>query len=130
MNIHHRIKSLRLSKNLTQDYVASKMGISQRQYSKIETCDVKLDFERLQKLSEIFEINLSDMLTEEQNQVNNFNNNKLITNAVVNNYSQVQLDFQNEMIKYLKEEINDLKLQLNKKDEQVSDLIKMFSESR
>lgn len=130
MNIHHRIKSLRLSKNLTQDYVASKMGISQRQYSKIESCDVKLDFDRLQKLSEIFEINLSDMLTEEQNQVNNFNNNKLITNAVVNNYSQVQIDIQNDMILFLKEEIKNLKIQIDKKDEQISELIKVISEKK
>ena len=127
MKIHERIKSIRLSKNLTQDYVATQIGISQRQYSKIESCEVKVDLERLQKLAEVFEINLSEMLSDEKNQVNNFNNNKLITNAVVNNYSQFQLDIQNEMIAFLKDEINLLKLQVEKKDQQISELIKILS---
>jgi transcriptional regulator with XRE-family HTH domain len=127
MKIHERIKSIRLSKNLTQDYVATQIGISQRQYSKIESCEVKVDLERLQKLAEVFEINLSEMLSDEKNQVNNFNNNKLITNAVVNNYSQFQLDLQNEMILFLKEEVNLLKLQIEIKDKQISELIKVIS---
>jgi transcriptional regulator with XRE-family HTH domain len=130
MNIHERIKAIRLSKNYTQDYVASQMGISQRQYSKIESCEVKIDFDRLKKLSEIFDINLSEMLSDDNKQVNNFNNNKLITNAVVNNYSQFQVDIQNEMILFLKEEIKMLKIQIDKKDEQISDLIKVISENK
>lgn len=51
-----RMRSLRAERNFTQEYVAYKLEISQRAYSKIETGKTKLRIEHLIQLAEIFQI--------------------------------------------------------------------------
>ena len=54
------LKELRLSKKLTQEEMASKLGITQTMYSKIENVErqEKMDLELASKLSSIFRISL------------------------------------------------------------------------
>ena len=54
------LRDLRLSKRLTQEDVASMLGISQTMYSKIETGErqEKMDLELASKLANIFKISL------------------------------------------------------------------------
>ena len=123
MDISNKIRSLRINKQFSQDYMASQLGISQRSYSKIENEEVKLDVFKLQKIAEILEVELSELINSETNQFNNFNNNKSITNAVVNNYSKSQTDLQNDIISILKEEISSLKDQIVQKDSLINNLL-------
>lgn len=72
--IGERVKRLRMKKDYSQDYVASKLGMSQRAYSKIENNETKLSIEHLYKLGEVFEMPVSDILDPENRPVyNNFN---------------------------------------------------------
>lgn len=122
MKISERIKSIRVSKQFSQDYMANELGISQRAYSKIENDEIKLDLEKLQKIAEIFEMEAGEILNGENSQANVFNNYKSITNAVVNNYNKKQDELQNEIINILKNEISSLKTILKEKDQQISEL--------
>jgi transcriptional regulator with XRE-family HTH domain len=54
--LHLRIKSIRESKNLSRDFVADRLGISSRSYSRIESGAVELSVQRLLRLSEIFDV--------------------------------------------------------------------------
>jgi transcriptional regulator with XRE-family HTH domain len=123
MNISERIKSIRVSKQYSQDYMANEIGISQRAYSKIENNDIKLDIEKLQKIAEIFEMEAGEILSNENNQTNNFTNNKSITNAVVINYSKLNDELQNEIISILKNNIETLQNQIIEKDKQIIELL-------
>ena len=122
MKISERIKSIRVSKQFSQDYMANELGISQRAYSKIENDEIKLDLEKLQKIAEIFEMEAGEILSNQTNQANTFSYNKSITNAVVNNYNKKQDELQNEIINILKSEISSLKTILKEKDQQISEL--------
>jgi transcriptional regulator with XRE-family HTH domain len=49
------IRKLRLERNLTQEYVALELGISQNAYCKIENGQVQLTIARLQKIAAILD---------------------------------------------------------------------------
>jgi transcriptional regulator with XRE-family HTH domain len=55
------IRKIRRGKDLTQEYMAFEMGISQKAYSDIENSKVKINFEILNKISDILEIKPSDI---------------------------------------------------------------------
>lgn len=55
------IRKIRRSKDLTQEYMAFEMGISQKAYSDIENSKVKINLETLTKISDILGIRPSDI---------------------------------------------------------------------
>ncbi len=55
------IRKIRRSRDLTQEYMAFEMGISQKAYSDIENSKVKINLEILTKISDILEIKPSDI---------------------------------------------------------------------
>ncbi|WP_232509112.1 helix-turn-helix domain-containing protein [Chryseobacterium sp. StRB126] len=62
MNIcGQNIRKIRRSRDLTQEYMAFEMGISQKAYSDIENSKVKINLEILTKISDILEIKPSDI---------------------------------------------------------------------
>lgn len=69
--IGERVKNIREQRNYSQQYVASKLGVSQKAYSKIETGETKLSVDNLMKLSEILETTINDLLDTVGNAVYN-----------------------------------------------------------
>ena len=69
--IGERVKNVREQRNFSQQYVSSKLGISQKAYSKIETGETKLSVDNLLKLSEILETSVTDLLESVGNAVYN-----------------------------------------------------------
>ncbi|MDC8105369.1 MULTISPECIES: helix-turn-helix domain-containing protein [Chryseobacterium] len=55
------IRKIRRTKDLTQEYMAFEMGISQKAYSDIENSKVKINLDILNKISQILEIKPSDI---------------------------------------------------------------------
>lgn len=62
MTLNHKIRQLRLNKNLTQLYVAEELGIDAANYSRLERGETHVTVERIIKIAEIFEVDLSDLL--------------------------------------------------------------------
>lgn len=54
--VSDRLKKYRLERNYSQDYLAKKLGITQKAYSKIENNETKLNVEVLQMVSEILDL--------------------------------------------------------------------------
>jgi transcriptional regulator with XRE-family HTH domain len=75
-----KIKNRRESLNLTQEYVADKLGISQPAYANLENGITKVHIDKLAKISEILEIDIADIL-----------DNKYVINTFNNNASRIQL---------------------------------------
>lgn len=59
------IRRYREMKNYSQKYVASKMGISQNAYSKIENNITQLTVHHVKQLSEILQVPITDLLKDE-----------------------------------------------------------------
>ncbi|REC54205.1 XRE family transcriptional regulator [Chryseobacterium piscium] len=55
------IRKIRRDRDLTQEYMAFEMGISQKAYSDIENLKVKINLEILTKVSGILDIKPSDI---------------------------------------------------------------------
>ena len=61
----HIIKRYREAKNYSQKYVASKMGISQNAYSKIENNITQLTVHHIKELYKILEMPITDFLKDD-----------------------------------------------------------------
>jgi transcriptional regulator with XRE-family HTH domain len=67
-----KLKQLRELKNLTQEHIATQLGLSTRAYSKIESGETQLTITRLNEISKILEIDPIEVLGFDHQQI--FNN--------------------------------------------------------
>jgi transcriptional regulator with XRE-family HTH domain len=72
-----RIKRFREIKNLTQEHLAEKLGISQNSYSRLESETVKISTDRLKEIAEILDVP-AEYLMNTDAPVYNFSNNKTV----------------------------------------------------
>src|SRR5690606_41962999 len=66
MKLNEKIKTIRLSKNFTQVYLAEELGIDAANYSRLERGETKISTERLLKIAEILDIDLNLLLDESE----------------------------------------------------------------
>ena len=105
-----KIKQIRELKNITQEYVAQKLGLSTRAYSKIESGETQLTINRLNEISAIFEIDPMEILGFDDAKIFNINNSTG-NNGYNNIFFPEKLVLQyEETIQALKEQIQLLKL--------------------
>jgi transcriptional regulator with XRE-family HTH domain len=62
MSIAQNIKNIRELKNLTQDYMATQLDITQGAYSKIERGETDMPLSRLEQIAKILKIKLLDIV--------------------------------------------------------------------
>ena len=76
MAIHEKIRLVRETKGLTQEQIAEKLDMSPNGYGDIERGDSDIKLSKLEKLAEIFEMNLSELvdLSEKGSLTINFSN--------------------------------------------------------
>ena len=61
--ISEKIRKIRELKGYSQEFMANKLSISQRAYSKLENQETKLDWDRITLISKILEIDPIDIVT-------------------------------------------------------------------
>ncbi len=66
-----KIRSKRLEKNYSQAYLASRLKISQSYYAKIENGITKLTIDELIEISEILNIDLSELFSQKTTSTQN-----------------------------------------------------------
>jgi transcriptional regulator with XRE-family HTH domain len=105
-----KIKQIRELKNFTQDYVAQKLGLSTRAYSKIETGETQLTINRLNEISGILGVQPMEVLGFDDKKIFNINNST--GNNGYNNilYPEKLIHQYEETIQALKEQVQLLKL--------------------
>ncbi|MEZ4839226.1 helix-turn-helix domain-containing protein [Flavobacterium sp.] len=57
-----KIRQLRNDKNLTQEFVADKIGVSQSHYAKLENGKVKLNLATIHKIASVLEVNITELM--------------------------------------------------------------------
>lgn len=87
-----KIREIRRSKDLTQEYMAFEMGISQKTYSDIENDRAKISMKTLMKISEILKINASDICPLSNSCLAKYND---LLDYLNNNNISVPIKYQN-----------------------------------
>jgi len=123
MFIGQKIKKLRELKNLTQDYMANQLGLTQSAYSKMENGEVDIPYSRIEDIAKIFTIKPEDIITFNENTIFNlYNNQNANANGFVVNHNHYDAERKlyeeqhaadKEQIEYLKSIINQLMSQKN-----------------
>lgn len=126
MSVNEKIRLIRENKGLTQEQVAEKLGISPTTYGDIERGDNDPKLSKLQKIADIFEIPLSDLIDLSDKGTLNINFNKqgkhynvylgssnteLKEQLLINELQKKELAMQQREIENLKEIIALLKKQ-------------------
>lgn len=98
----NKIRTIRELKGYSQDFMAEKLNISQKTYSRLESGHVKLDIERLRQISEILEVDPSSLLDNEAAIFNYYNKVQNSGNIYITSAEYIaRLTAEN---KYLKEQ--------------------------
>lgn len=112
LDIKTKLKSIRKKKNFTQGFVAEKLGISLRAYTKIENGETQLTIERLSEIIEILNVHPNEIFGSE---VYNNTTSKEEEKTPIANDSISLIQHYEETISILKEHIETLKELINKK---------------
>lgn len=110
MSIGNKIKKIREFKNLTQEHVANKLGVSQSNYARMEKDEIKVTDIRLKQIAEILQVKEDDIKNLEDSVIFNItgvNNSAAGQNCIVNNYHispEIQKLYEDK-IKLLEEKI-------------------------
>lgn len=85
MNISHIIKSLRILKKLEPIHMAELLGVSINTYRKYERNETSPDINMLEKIANIYDISIIDLLEKDDVTINNENKNIKIENFLIIN---------------------------------------------
>jgi len=118
MNVIENIKTIRKNKGISHEAMAINLGISQTAYTKIEREETKLTVERLQKIAEILDVKLGELLEfEPQSFHQEIHNNESVTaisHQKVENLYQENREVYEKLIAAKDEQISLLKNLLEK----------------
>lgn len=64
MDVGHKIKTKRLLKGYTQQFMAESLGVSQKTYSNLENSKSNVSLSTLEKIASILEIDFFDLLPD------------------------------------------------------------------
>lgn len=105
------LKVLREVNNYTQEYVASKIGVDQSTYSKIERNPKNLKAEQVEKLAELYDVSVADILSSEGLTIH-FSGHIEKNNGYVHNNYEMQRDVLDKIYAAKDSEIQTLKEQI------------------
>lgn len=114
-NIGDKIRKVRELKGYTQDFMAGKLEMSQRAYSKIENNDIKLDWGRIEDISKILEIEPTDLVSFDDSLVFNNCTQSGKANIIHNNFPLELKKSYEDRITHLETEVLFLRELLGKK---------------
>jgi len=124
-----KLKVLREVHNYTQEFIAEALGVDQSTYSKLEKNPKSLKVDQAQKLAELYNLEVADILSKDAIFVYSQNTINTIDKGYVHNLYERKDMFEQVMaakdgqISLLKEEVE----QLRKQNEQ---LLKMLEKGR
>ena len=116
--IQHKLRNVRNQKGFTQEYMAESLGISQKQYSRLENGSSEMTLNYLQKICDKLEIKPQDLFDCDIKQENNNQSGGLANSAylIVNEFSEKLIE--------------QYELRLKDKDEQIALLKSMLEKNK
>lgn len=114
MKTNEKIRQLREARQWTQEEMANKLAMSTQGYAKIERGDTRSNLDRLEQISEVFGIDIVELLSFGENRQINFSNS--------NNESSFNNAFFGGSLNNVELEIQRLQLIISHKDETIEAL--------
>lgn len=123
MKVNEKIKFLRESKHLSQEEMASKIGMSTNGYAKIERGETRLNIPKLEKIVEVLDMDIIELMSvgernvvffqESDSNINIINSSQELAFEIsqlktVLSYKDELLAHKNEIIEIQKREIDRL----------------------
>ena len=115
METFEKVRFFREQKKLSQEFVSTLLNIEQSQFSRRESGQIPFSINELEKLSELFDVEISEFFKEKtviftsNNQSGgNFGQYVSVPDRLIEQY-EMRLKEKEEMIDMLKEQINQLK---------------------
>lgn len=103
MEISEKIKKVRELRNLTQEHVATQLGMTQAGYSKIENGQTDITYTKIKEIAKVLDVSPEDLIAfDSQKYFNSFNNVR------GNNNGSVIINMSSDEIKKLYEDKIDL----------------------
>jgi len=112
MSIGTRLSQLRKQKNFSPLQVAQKLNISEMVYNKFENDEAKPEMDLLKKISDIYEIDLFELLKSENSSII-FYNSKIEATNLINQNSAINQHIPEKIFALYEERISDLKSQID-----------------
>ena len=103
-NIGQKIEKIRNFRGYSQDYVATRLAITQQHYSKMETGEAKITVQRLEEIAKVLAVSLIDILTYDESKIV-FNNSNHDQSTTIQKGVVFESDSANEEIKKLYQSI-------------------------
>lgn len=100
-----KIRQIRELKGFSQEYLANRLGISQRAYSKLEMNQTKLDWEKITRIAEVFEIEPLDIVSFDDNLIFNNCSQSGKANYIYNQIPEKLIEQYESRIKGLEEDV-------------------------
>jgi len=99
MRIGLQIKRFREAKNYTQAWMAEQLDMSQKAFSKIENNESSLSVEKLQRIAELLEINVSDFFENNGKHIyNNIETQRKGGNSFVINQAEKAMELYEKLV--------------------------------
>ena len=100
MNVNNKIRKIRAGKGFSQSQIANKLNISQRAYSKIELGQTKLKWDYLNRIANILDVNIWELIDENVQSKDdnpNFFSNVNLLDQLINQYENKIIELKNEI---------------------------------
>jgi len=110
-----KIRKIRELKGYTQGYMAQKLDISQRAYSKMERQETKINWERINDIAEVLDIDPVDLVSFDDSLIFNNCSQSGKANNIYNNFPDELKQQYEQRINELRTEVNFLRDMLSKK---------------
>jgi transcriptional regulator with XRE-family HTH domain len=112
--VFENIRKFRELKSITRETLADELGMSLSGYSKLERGEVEITLSRINKIAQILEVSLEQLLNFDASQVFNVSNNQQVQGLgskanVINYYGD---DYREKYIHLLEQELERLKRKL------------------
>lgn len=120
MKINEKIRQLRETHQFSQEEMADKLGMSVTGYGKIERGEVRSNLSRLEQISEVFEMDICELLAYGEKEKIYFNNSA----NEANNSNNFVFAVGNENLEQV---IQQLQLMLTHKDEIIAQKDKIIA---
>ena len=112
-NIGVNIKRIRDQKGYSQEFMASQLNVSQAAYARMENQEVKLSVDRLQKIADILETDVSAFLDSSKLNIQNQTNNEgAYGNGYIENLHVENKETTKKLIQTLENENEHLKTEI------------------
>ena len=119
MRLGNSIRSIRLFKGYSQEYVANAIGISQNTYSRIERGEIDISEKRLVNLSVVFKLTVED--------IHEFDERVFKPEFVLSEKSKAYFKAERSLINEMREQNNLFKNEIDKYSRLLQKLTERFS---